>query len=48
MLIVMTVGATTQQVELVIERVVSLGLKAHPIPGAQLVAIGITGNQGAV
>ena len=48
MLIVMTVGATPQQVELVIERVVSLGLKAHPIPGAQRVAIGITGNQGAV
>ncbi|MDD5564645.1 MAG: 3-deoxy-7-phosphoheptulonate synthase [Thermoanaerobaculaceae bacterium] len=48
MLIVMTVGATPQQVELVIERVVSLGLKPHPIPGAQRVAIGITGNQGAV
>ena len=48
MLIVMTVGATPQQVELVIQRVVSLGLKAHPIPGAQRVAIGITGNQGAV
>ena len=48
MLIVMTVGATPQQVESVIERVVSLGLKAHPIPGAQRVAIGITGNQGAV
>jgi 3-deoxy-7-phosphoheptulonate synthase len=48
MLIVMTVGATSQQVEQVIERVVSLGLKPHPIPGAQRVAIGITGNQGAV
>jgi len=48
MLIVMTVGATPQQVERVIERVISLGLKAHPIPGAQRVAIGITGNQGAV
>ena len=48
MLIVMTVGATPQQVERVIERVTSLGLKAHPIPGAQRVAIGITGNQGTV
>ncbi len=48
MLIVMTAGATPQQVERVIERVTSLGLKAHAIPGAQRVAIGITGNQGAV
>ncbi len=48
MLIVMTVGATRQQVERVIERIGALGLKAHPIPGAQRVAIGITGNQGAV
>jgi 3-deoxy-7-phosphoheptulonate synthase len=48
MLIVMTVGATPQQVQGVIEHVSALGLKAHPIPGAQRVAIGITGNQGAV
>jgi 3-deoxy-7-phosphoheptulonate synthase len=48
MLIVMTVGATPQQVERVIERISALGLKAHPIPGAQRVAIGITGNQGVV
>ena len=48
MLIVMTVGATPQQVERVIERISALGLKAHPIPGAQRVAIWITGNQGAV
>jgi len=48
MLIVMTVAATAKQVEQVIERIAALGLKAHPIPGAQRVAIGITGNQGAV
>jgi 3-deoxy-7-phosphoheptulonate synthase len=48
MLIVMTMGASPQQVERVIERISALGLKAHPIPGAQRVAIGITGNQGAV
>ncbi len=48
MLIVMTTAATAQQVEEVIERIAALGLKAHPIPGAQRVAIGITGNQGAV
>jgi 3-deoxy-7-phosphoheptulonate synthase len=48
MLIVMTVGATPRQVEGVMEHVKALGLKPHPIPGAQRVAIGITGNQGAV
>jgi len=48
MLIVMTVGATPQQVEGVIRQVAALGLRAHPIPGAQRVAIGITGNEGAV
>ncbi len=48
MLIVMTAGATPQQVEQVIGRIAALGLRAHPIPGAQRVAIGITGNQGAV
>jgi len=48
MLIVMTAGATPQQVEEVIGRIAALGLKAHPIPGAQRIAIGITGNQGAV
>ncbi len=48
MLIVMTVGATPQQVDGVIRQVTTLGLRAHPIPGAQRVAIGITGNKGAV
>jgi 3-deoxy-7-phosphoheptulonate synthase len=48
MLIVMTTAATAQEVEQVIGRIAALGLKAHPIPGAQRVAIGITGNQGAV
>jgi 3-deoxy-7-phosphoheptulonate synthase len=48
MLIVMTAGATPQQLEQVIERIAALGLKAHAIPGAQRVAIGITGNQGSV
>jgi 3-deoxy-7-phosphoheptulonate synthase len=48
MLIVMTMGATRDQVKRVTEQVNALGLKAHPIPGAQRVAIGITGNLGAV
>src|SRR3954466_10666681 len=48
MLIVMQAHATEEQVRAVCEKVSSLGLKAHPIPGAQRTAIGITGNQGAV
>ncbi len=48
MLIVMTTAATREEVAAVTERIESLGLKAHPIPGAQRVAIGITGNTGAL
>ncbi len=48
MLIVMTVGATREQVERVTAQIEALGLKAHPIPGAQRVAIGVTGNRGIV
>jgi len=48
MLIVMTAGATEEQVKLVAEEIQRLGLKAHPIPGAQRVAIGITGNRDVV
>jgi 3-deoxy-7-phosphoheptulonate synthase len=40
--------ATEQQVRAVCERIESLGLKAHPIPGAIRTAIGITGNKGAL
>ncbi len=48
MLVVMKPHATTAEVEAVVERIRSLGLNAHPIPGAQRVAIGITGNKGAL
>ncbi|HYL62224.1 MAG TPA: 3-deoxy-7-phosphoheptulonate synthase [Candidatus Methylomirabilis sp.] len=48
MLIVMQSHATEEQIRAVCERVESLGLKAHPIPGSIRTAIGITGNQGAV
>ncbi|MDP9267035.1 MAG: 3-deoxy-7-phosphoheptulonate synthase [Acidobacteriota bacterium] len=48
MLIVMQAHATEEQVRAVCDKVSSLGLKPHPIPGAQRTAIGITGNQGAV
>ena len=48
MLVVMQANATEQEVRAVCERVESLGLKAHPIPGSMRTAIGITGNKGAV
>jgi 3-deoxy-7-phosphoheptulonate synthase len=48
MLVVMQSHATEEQVRAVCQRVESLGLKAHPIPGAGRTAIGITGNDGAV
>jgi 3-deoxy-7-phosphoheptulonate synthase len=40
--------ATEDQVRAVCKRIESLGLKAHPIPGAGRTAIGITGNEGAI
>ncbi len=48
MLIVMAVGATSEQVARITAHIEALGLKAHPIPGAQRVAIGITGNPGVL
>lgn len=48
MLIVMKMDATSQEVDRVVETVEARGLKAHPIPGAQRTAIGITGNIGVV
>jgi 3-deoxy-7-phosphoheptulonate synthase len=48
MLIVMQMGAGAEEIDGVVRKVESLGLKAHPIPGAQRTAIGITGNLGEV
>jgi 3-deoxy-7-phosphoheptulonate synthase len=48
MLVVMQAHATPEQVRAVCEKIESVGLKAHSIPGAQRTAIGITGNQGIV
>jgi 3-deoxy-7-phosphoheptulonate synthase len=48
MLIVMKPQATQQDVDRVSEKIRSLGLTPHPIPGAERVAIGITGNKGAL
>ena len=48
MLVVMQAHATAEQVRAVCEKIEAFGLRAHPMPGAQRTAIGITGNQGLV
>lgn len=48
MLIVMKSDATRDDIFHVKEKISALGYKAHEIPGAQRVAIGITGNPGKV
>jgi 3-deoxy-7-phosphoheptulonate synthase len=47
-LIVMRQGASPEQVAGVVRVIETRGLRAHPIPGAQRLAIGITGNKGAL
>ena len=46
MLIVMKKGATEGEIRRVSERIESLGLRPHAIPGVERTAIGITGNDG--
>lgn len=48
MLIVMKPSATPDEVDNVVKRIEELGLRAHPMPGSQRTAIGITGNKGPV
>jgi 3-deoxy-7-phosphoheptulonate synthase len=48
MLVVMKAQATQEQIQEVCEAIERLGFRAHPLPGAQRTAIGITGNQGEV
>ena len=48
MLVVMKAQATPEQVQAVCDHIEQLGLRAHPLPGAQRTAIGITGNKGEV
>jgi 3-deoxy-7-phosphoheptulonate synthase len=48
MLIVMNPHATPAEIDGVKAKIQSLGLTPHSIPGAQRVAIGITGNKGAL
>jgi 3-deoxy-7-phosphoheptulonate synthase len=44
----MKAQATPEQIQAVCEYIELLGFRAHPLPGAQRTAIGITGNQGEV
>lgn len=45
MLVVMEGTATKEQVAAVVKTIEDMGLRAHPMPGAQRTAIGITGNK---
>ena len=45
MLVVMKAHATEEEIRAACTKIESLGYRAHPIPGAQRTAIGITGNQ---
>ncbi|HEY7513899.1 MAG TPA: 3-deoxy-7-phosphoheptulonate synthase, partial [Vicinamibacteria bacterium] len=48
MLVVMRQSASPEEIRGVVAAVEARGMKAHPIPGSQRTAIGITGNKGAV
>jgi len=48
MLVVMKAQATPEEIQVVCKHIEELGFRAHPLPGAQRTAIGITGNQGEV
>ncbi len=48
MLVVMKAQATKEEIQAVCEQIEALGFRAHPLPGAQRTAIGITGNQGEI
>ncbi len=48
MLVVMKAQATVEHIEAVCAQIERLGLRPHPLPGAERTAIGITGNHGEV
>ncbi len=48
MLVVMKPHAAQAEIDGVVEKIHAMGLAAHPIPGAQRVAIGVTGNKGGL
>jgi len=48
MLIVMSHGATTSQVDTVVRTIEEMGYQARPMPGKQRTAVGLVGNDGKV
>ncbi len=48
MLIVMNHGATSEQIERVVETIEVMGYQARPMPGKQRTAVGLVGNDGRV
>ena len=48
MLVVMKAQASPEEIQAVCEHIEALGFRAHPMPGAQRTAVGITGNRGEV
>src|SRR4029450_13073522 len=48
MLIVMKPSAAPQEVDAVVNVILKIGLRPHPMPGATRTAHGIPGNQGAI
>src|ERR1700738_3091734 len=48
MLVVMKPQATAEEIQAVCAQIQVMRFRAHPMPGAQRTAIGITGNSGAV
>lgn len=48
MLVVMKPQATPEEIQAVCRQIEHLGFRAHPLPGAQRTAIGITGNEGQI
>ena len=48
MLVVMKAQATQEEIQAVCDHIEKMGFRAHPLPGAQRTAIGITGNQSEI
>ena len=48
MLVVMKPQATPEEIQAVCQQIEKLGFRAHPLPGAQRTAIGVTGNEGQI
>src|SRR3954468_11454273 len=48
MLVVMKAQATPEEIQAVCDHIEQVGFRAHPRPGAQRTAIGITGNPGEI